>query len=285
MMFRGLIVMKMKNRKGSTLIMTLLVFVVFMIFGTLILSFMVSENKMSLNHQYKTQAYYLARSGAVAVEAAIMDMNEKDGDEDEDDRKKLLDLIPEIINNDKGLKIDVDGLDLEEDKEALEVYLWKDKDDNIRIKSKGRVNNIEQTVEKVIGFEKNNEGTTIQIGMAVHSEGEINIEKGKIIGDVTSNKGPIIVNKNNGKITGGNKILNPSKEYPLPVFPEKNEVTDFIKSIQIFPPFPKYKPSVQKNENLDFSYPINEITINSHKQYESIEIPYSKTLIIDAQKH
>lgn len=67
--------MKMKNRKGSTLIMTLLVFVVLMIFGTFTLSFMVNENKMSLNHQYKTQAYYIARSGAVAVEAAIMDLN------------------------------------------------------------------------------------------------------------------------------------------------------------------------------------------------------------------
>lgn len=56
--------MKLKNRIGSTLALTLMVFAVLMIFATFILSFMVTENKQAMYHQNKTQAYYIARSGA-----------------------------------------------------------------------------------------------------------------------------------------------------------------------------------------------------------------------------
>lgn len=60
-----------KNRKGSTLALTLIIFAVLMIFATFILNFMVTENKQAMYYQNKTQAYYLARSGAEAVEEAI----------------------------------------------------------------------------------------------------------------------------------------------------------------------------------------------------------------------
>lgn len=60
-----------KNRKGSTLALTLIIFVVLLIFATFILSFMVTENKQAMYHQNKTQAYYIARSGADVVDSAI----------------------------------------------------------------------------------------------------------------------------------------------------------------------------------------------------------------------
>jgi len=78
--------MKMKNRKGSTLVLSLIVFAVLIVFGTFLLGFMVNENKMSLNHQGKIQAYYIARAGAEAVEAAII------YELDDDEKSVLIDL-------------------------------------------------------------------------------------------------------------------------------------------------------------------------------------------------
>ncbi|MFY9214060.1 MAG: hypothetical protein WAO45_05010, partial [Tissierellaceae bacterium] len=66
----------MKKRKGSSLVLVLMVFSVLMVLSTFIVGFMVTENKQSLYHQHKTQAYYIARGGAVAVEAAILKMDE-----------------------------------------------------------------------------------------------------------------------------------------------------------------------------------------------------------------
>lgn len=65
-------VITMKNRKGSTLVMTLIVFLILMIFASFILGFMVTENKQAIHHQNKTQAYYIARGGAETVEAALI---------------------------------------------------------------------------------------------------------------------------------------------------------------------------------------------------------------------
>ena len=101
--------MKLKNRKGSTLALTLMVFAVLMIFATFILGFMVTENKQAMHHQNKTQAYYIARSGAEAVEAAILEVyNDEDNSDEIDffgkivvDRTILMDPLEidgEIVN-------------------------------------------------------------------------------------------------------------------------------------------------------------------------------------------
>lgn len=63
--------MRFKNRKGSTLALTIMIFAVLMIFATFTLAFMVTENKQAMYHQNKTQAYYIARSGVEVVEKAI----------------------------------------------------------------------------------------------------------------------------------------------------------------------------------------------------------------------
>lgn len=253
--------MKMKNRKGSILVMTLMVFVVLMIFGTFILGFMVTENKMSINHQNKTQAYYIARSGVVAVEAAIMDM-------DEDERENLMKSIP----------VDAEIDNLEFNKGSLELVSIKKDGNNIIIESKAKINNIKQTVKKVIEVEEVSGGSKVEIDTAVHANGKITIKSGEVRGDVTSNQGPIEKTQYNGKIIGKEEIVNPPKEYSLPIFPEKD------KDIEDLPEFPAYNPLVDKSDNLVFSGSINEITIDSNMQYEKIEIPYSKSLIIDASK-
>lgn len=134
--------MKMKNRKGSTLVMTLMVFVVLMIFGTVTLNLMANENKQSRNHQYKIQAYYIARSGAEAVESVlesvIKDMNEED----------LKGLYNDI--KDDETEVEVNG-------EIATVKVRKEKDEDNKmyfytIISRGQSGNVEEKVEKVMSI-------------------------------------------------------------------------------------------------------------------------------------
>lgn len=63
--------MKLRNRKGSTLALTIIIFAVLMIFATFTMGFMVTENKQSIYYQNKTQAYYIARGAADIVEGAV----------------------------------------------------------------------------------------------------------------------------------------------------------------------------------------------------------------------
>lgn len=63
--------MKLRNRKGSTLALTIIIFAVLMIFATFTMGFMVTENKQSIYYQNKTQAYYIAKSGADIIGEAL----------------------------------------------------------------------------------------------------------------------------------------------------------------------------------------------------------------------
>ena len=63
--------MKLRSREGSTLALTIIIFAVLMIFATFTMGFMVTENKQSIFYQNKTQAYYIAKSGADIIETAL----------------------------------------------------------------------------------------------------------------------------------------------------------------------------------------------------------------------
>lgn len=63
--------MKIKNRKGSTLALTIMIFAVLMIFATFTLGFMVTENKQAIRLQNKTQSYITAKSAVEVVEHAL----------------------------------------------------------------------------------------------------------------------------------------------------------------------------------------------------------------------
>ena len=65
--------MKLRNRKGSTLALTIIIFAVLMIFATFTMGFMVTENKQSIYYQNKTQAHHLAVSGVDIVSVALID--------------------------------------------------------------------------------------------------------------------------------------------------------------------------------------------------------------------
>lgn len=56
-----------RNNKGSTMIVVLLVMVVLMILGVVIMNTSVAENKFAKKNEDKVQAYYIARAGAQAM--------------------------------------------------------------------------------------------------------------------------------------------------------------------------------------------------------------------------
>ena len=127
--------------------MTLIVFVVLMIFGTFALGFMVTENKQSLHHQHKTEAYYVARAGAVAVEAAIMEAydidNGKSLDENITETEKM--ILVDGINAKVTVKKEKveEKIEDEEKTQDIQKYIYT-------ITSEGESNNIKDIVEKVI---------------------------------------------------------------------------------------------------------------------------------------
>lgn len=61
-----------RNDKGSTMIVVLLVMVVLMILGVVIMNTSVAENKFAKKNEDRIQAYYIARSGAQTVAEYII---------------------------------------------------------------------------------------------------------------------------------------------------------------------------------------------------------------------
>jgi len=97
---------KTQKRKGSTLALTIIIFAVLMIFATFTLGFMVTENKQAMYYQNKTQAYYIARSGAEVVEAALKEQLLSYGN-DLDQHKQFID----VYDNPQEINLSLDNLD------------------------------------------------------------------------------------------------------------------------------------------------------------------------------
>ena len=110
--------MRFKNRKGSTLALTIMIFAVLMIFATFTLGFMVTENKQAMYHQNKTQAYYIARSGVEATQKAIqsiaLDATEK--------YNFIMNGIPDSEPSNSNVNLDIDGFD----SSKLDIRLFKE---------------------------------------------------------------------------------------------------------------------------------------------------------------
>jgi hypothetical protein len=152
----GVGVMKLENRKGSTLALTIMIFAVLMIFATFTLGFMVTENKQAMYHQNKTQAYYIARSGAEAVEESI-----------KNDFNNIVPKISEDPDNPTNAVITYNGKDFEgnsKNKNA-NIILTKTEtnkieyntptsrvvtDYDVSIISQALINGVSEEVEKVL---------------------------------------------------------------------------------------------------------------------------------------
>ena len=274
--------MKLKSRKGSTLLLTLMVFAILMIFVTFISGFMLTENKQAMFHQNKMQAYYIARGGAEAVEAAILGMDE-DGVEELEDKLK------------NGI-VDIGQLDIGGNK----AYVTVSKDgENILIESVGYAGDTSEKATKVMG-KVVVDSQTAEIEYAVFAGGDIEVINGTINGDIGTNgnikiSGWPTINGNafllNGKeITATNSEwlkqkwsddrinrMSSDVKYDLPTIPNYFDTN-------IIPDFPNYNPpsSIPLSSDLIFDWTFNQFVINTDKRYKKIIMKYDKTLKIDA---
>lgn len=255
--------MEIKNRKGSTLILTLIVFTVLMLFGTITMSVMSSENKISLRHQKKAQAYYIARAGAEAVEAAIVDMNEIE-------IKKLSEKL------DIGL-VTVDEILMGEGK--ANVVLIKD-GDKLVIESKGAIDKVENKVTKIMMGEQST--GEIKVEYAIFSLGDIKLNNGKIDGDIGTNHSIII---NGNPSLNGDAYLMESNDFSAPTWWKNNWIRNHTtkelgqeksyESIKL-PTFPinnSYTNFIQGGSN--------QTTITTSKDYNIFEINSNTKVYID----
>lgn len=179
----------MKKRKGSTLVMALMVFSVLIIFSTFTVSSMVTENKQSIYHQHKTRAYYVARSGAEAMETAIRKLFI---DDDPTDREALIanisttpDKVLEETTQDYKLDVDIWKEDVSSDKI------------NILINSTASANETSESVTKVLPIDvTSGEDELISFGdkpiIALNSASQNLIGKGwvEIVGEEGRSKYP-----------------------------------------------------------------------------------------------
>lgn len=129
-----------RNKKGSALVLTVIVFGVLFILGTFTLSFMVTENKQAMYYQNKTQAYYYAKSGADVVESALVAELSKYSD-DADKQKDFLD----IYNNEQVINTDLDGVTV-----SVKNVPNKNGDRLLTVQSVAEYRGVKQTVKKVI---------------------------------------------------------------------------------------------------------------------------------------
>ena len=132
--------MKTNKNNGSALVAVIMVFAVLSILAVAVLGFMLSENKQSIYNQHKTQAYYIARSGAETVEAALISqLNTYLSDTDE--QKAFLN----VYDTPRLIEIDIDGVE--------EVIVKNETVGGNRIltvQSTSKYRGIQQTVKKAI---------------------------------------------------------------------------------------------------------------------------------------
>jgi Tfp pilus assembly protein PilX len=170
--------MKLKTDRGSVLVAVIMVFAVLSILSITTLSLMASENKQSMYNQNKTQAFYMAKSGADTVEAALISqLATYSGDVDA--QKEFLD----VYNTPRVISIDVDGV-----KEVVVKNEVIDGNRILTIQSTSEYRNIEQTVKKalysvVTEIDSNEQGITISNAPLLYIE-EAYQETNKGISDI-----------------------------------------------------------------------------------------------------
>ncbi len=132
--------MKARNNQGSVLISAIMVFAVLSILAITTLGFMVSENKLSIHNQNKTKAYYIAKSGADTVEAALISQLATYSS-DVDDQKVFLD----VYDTSKTIDVDIEGI-----KEVVVKNELMGDERILTVQSTSEYRGIEQTVKKAI---------------------------------------------------------------------------------------------------------------------------------------
>lgn len=159
---------KIKREKGSALVMIIIMFVVLTIFSTFTLSFMVTENKQSINHEVKAKAYFVALSGAEIVENALIQQLESYKD-DKVAQKAFLD----VYATPQTIPVAVTGV-----KQVVVSYQPVDGQNVLSVTSVGEVRGTEETIKKII-YSTESVVTSQNNGQLLIPDGEFLIYKSK----------------------------------------------------------------------------------------------------------
>ena len=119
--------MYLKNEKGSSLTLVLIVMVVLTVLGSTLLFFNSSEARQTIREEKKTQAYYIARSGVETVLDYILNN-------------------PDKIEN-LNTKININETELGNGKFKVKISKSAEK---VIIKSIGIVDNVENEVSLIL---------------------------------------------------------------------------------------------------------------------------------------
>jgi hypothetical protein len=150
--------MQIKNNCGSALVSAIMVFAVLSILAITTLGFVLAENKLAIYYHNKTQAYYIAKSGADTIEAALISQLATYSS-DVSAQKAFLD----VYNTARKVDVDIDGV--------TEVIVKNEsvgeEDRVLTIQSTSQYRGIEQSVKKalfsvVTEIDANDQGITIE---------------------------------------------------------------------------------------------------------------------------
>ena len=277
----------MKNRKGSVLVLVFMVFVVLSILAITSISLMLTNNNQALAHRNKIQAYYIARGGAEATEAAILKMD--------DGEIKSLD---EALKKPEGLNVDNIAIGSGE----AQVKLSKDEKGNIEIESKGivgkeRVGQNSETVNKVIEIENNTseEGGKLEeiFDLAVFSNTNM-IFEANTQNNITGNIGTNSLKNSAIKFTSGyNKNItikipfgsDPLKIIEKPSYNDDIPVIEYIKNRNYIQyEFPEYPTNLTNGGSIKTNWNNSNPIIGSSAYYERITIDQNYSLTIKADE-
>lgn len=215
---------RLKNEDGAALVLALILITVFGIFSVSVLSFILKDSNMSLSHQRKTAAYYIARSGAVSVGKAIEEMDTEDSDKTDE----LDELVSKLKSSPDGIKAEVPEVGeierLTNKDTSLDVSVHLEDESTIRVDSVGVFKKESRKVSQYIETKKVKEAssssgniTSIDADTAIYADGDLNIEKNPNVygGIVMRSKANVTVEKE--KNLEANKkinILEEARNYP-----------------------------------------------------------------------
>lgn len=240
----------LKNQEGSTLAMVIIIASILILLSVTLNFITVSEAKQSIYQQKKTQAYYIARSGAVTTAKWIINMNS--------------DEIKEFVSMDFPIYSSLTDFG----EGFFEVKIDK-KDKKITITSMGKVLN------------SNNQYITNDVTLVLNQQeiegNALDFEYVAFADEGIEMKGKSFINGNMGTNSGEDSIDN------IDIEKIKGEVFYNCNIEYLTPILPKIPKDLEEKNggNIDLMGPKSK-TIDSNNGYDKINIGAGSTLIIDA---
>lgn len=253
-----------RNRKGSVLVVVLIVMITLTILGATLGSLAVRDQKQAARQQRNNESLYLARSGAEAVAAYLLENQE---------------LIQDYIGQEDVVEMGSG---------SFLVKVVEGPNNTILIQSTGYVGNYSQSI--TLSLICGEVGSPFPIfDMALFVDGDISMESGspRIFGNVGTN-----TTKARGIRLGnglpffimGDCYIGPGGNIPV-VFPENGRVNGRVSNLDEkrtypMPDFPEY-PSLPTKPNIKTNWDNKSPLISSDGYYDTITIDQNYELRIN----